>query len=274
MSEKHFFYAYEIYEHPDTPVTPAPVDRDWMDASDRRAAYRCLPLAIANQAGWLLASPVGFTAVWDGSPTMHGVRLTFDGPSGAPVDPFGVNVVSFDVFAAPVARDARVSSHFGSGIVTFSFPYLFRTPRGVNLWVKGPSNYFKDGAAPLEGVVETDWLPATFTMNWKLTRPGLPVRFERGEPVCMLVPVPRGLAEALEPVYLPLSSEPELEREYRRWEQSRSEFNAGLQEEGSEARQRGWQRDYMKGFTVSGRPAEEHQTRLHLKEFRRGERPA
>jgi hypothetical protein len=25
--------------------------------------------------------------------------------------------------------------------------------------------------SPLDGIVETDWLEATFTMNWKLTRP-------------------------------------------------------------------------------------------------------
>jgi hypothetical protein len=38
-----------------------------------------------------------------------------------------------------------------------------------------------------------------------------------------------------------------------------------------EAVRRGWQRDYMKGRTVAGDQAEEHQTRLHLKEFTRGE---
>ena len=272
MSEDCHFYAYEIHEHKDMPILTAPVDRAWMDATDRRAAYRCLPLAIANQAGWLIPSPVGFSALWDGSPTMQGVRLTFDQPGGAPpADPFGINVVSFDVFTTRVYTDARISSHFGNGIVTFSFPYLFRTPPGINLWVKGPTNWVKDGAQALEGVVESDWIASSFTMNWKLTRPGLPVRFERSEPVCMLVPVSRGLAESLQPLYVPLAANPELEREYRQWEQSRSDFNAGLLTADSEARQRGWQRDYMKGFTVSGTPAEEHQTRLQLKEFRRAD---
>ena len=55
-------------------------------------------------------------------------------------------------------------------------------------------------AQPLEGIVETDWLPATFTMNWRLTRPNYPVHFEAGDPICMVVPVPRGLAESLVPV--------------------------------------------------------------------------
>jgi hypothetical protein len=240
-----------------------------MDQSHQRAAYRCLPLAIANQAGWVVPCPAGFTATWDGNPAPDAVRLVFDPPGGKPAaaDPFAPIVVSM-ADSEPAAGDARISSHFGNGVVTFSVPYLFRTPRGINLWVKGPANHIKDGVQPLEGIVETDWLPATFTMNWKLTRPRHPVRFERGEPVCMVVPVPRGLAEGLEPVYLPLEADPELAREYREWEASRVAFNSDLAVSEPAAVRRGWQRDYMKGRTVLGAEATEHQTRLHLREFR------
>jgi hypothetical protein len=265
------FYAYQLHQATDMPVTAAPVDRDWMDETDRRAAYRCLPLTIANQAGWVLPSPAGFTAYWDGGPGKGNLLLEFDPPAGAPAapDPFGFSVVSFAAPLPAVRRDPRITSHFGGGVVTFSIPYLFRTPRGVNLWVKGPSNCIKDGAQALEGIVETDWLPATFTMNWKLTRPHYPVRFERGEPICMVVPVPRGLAEGLQPLYAPLSSNPELEQDFRAWEQSRGAFNAALGLQRTEAVQRGWQRDYMKGLTPSGGRVEEHQTRLQLREFER-----
>ena len=37
--------------------------------------------------------------------------------------------------------------------------------------VKGPSNHWKPNCAPLEGVVETWWLPYTFTLNWKIVSP-------------------------------------------------------------------------------------------------------
>ena len=67
-----------------------------------------------------------------------------------------------------------VSSNFGYGIVTWYLPYLFRTSPGYNLWVRGPVNSPKDGIVPLEGLVETDWAEATFTVNWKITRPLCP----------------------------------------------------------------------------------------------------
>jgi hypothetical protein len=250
-------------------LTTAPVDRTWMDTAHQRAPYRCLPLVIANQAGWLIPCPVSFCAYWDGGPGKEHVQILFDQPAGKAdlSDLFAPIVVSADVVNPAIQGDARISSHFGSGIVTFSIPYLFRSPPGINLWVKGPTNCIKDGVQPLEGVVETDWLPATFTMNWKLTRPHNSVRFERGEPICMVVPVPRGLAERLEPVYIPLDDNPELAREYRDWERSRSAFNTDLGMLRPDAVKRGWQRDYMKGRTVSGQQAQEHQTRLQLREF-------
>jgi hypothetical protein len=273
MSEPRRFLAYEIPGHTDYELTTAPVDRGWMDESPQRFAYRCLPLVIANQAGWLLSNPATFTAVWDGGPYRDNVRLEFEPPGAADGSPPWVIRVDSGNFAAVTGRDDRVCSHFGAGTVTFTIPFLFRTPPGINLWVKGPSNHVKDGAQALEGVVETDWLPATFTMNWKLTRPHYPVRFVKGEPFCMLVPVPRGLAESLTPVRLPLARDPALEREYRAWLASREGFLKALLSLEPEAVKRGWQRDYVHGVAPGGAASPEHQTRLNLKEFVREEAP-
>ena len=51
-------------------------------------------------------------------------------------------------------------SHFGHGILTFPIPFLFRTPPGTTLLIRGPANAPKDAIAPLEGLVETDWAVA------------------------------------------------------------------------------------------------------------------
>jgi hypothetical protein len=269
---EHRLIAYELHQATDMRLSTAPVDRAWMDAAHQRAPYRCLPLVIANQAGWWIPCPATFTAYWDGGLGKENLQITFETPTekGTLSSLFAPIVVSADTASPVVQGDARITSHFGNGVVTFSIPYLFRTPPGINLWVKGPTNYIKDGVQPLEGVVETDWLSATFTMNWKLTRPYNAVRFEHGEPICMIVPVPRGLAERLEPCYIPLDNNPEVARDYREWERSRSTFNADLARFSPDAVKRGWQRDYMQGRTISGQEVEEHQTRLHLREFRHG----
>jgi hypothetical protein len=250
-------FAYEVVPGTDMPIAPAPAERAWMDETDRRFAYRCLPLVIANQAGWIIPCPSNFVAVWDGGTTKESTRIWYEAPGYVPGT----------VPTTPWV-DSRITSHFGGGVITIALPYLFRTPRSVVLWAKGPTNSFKDGAQGLEAIIETDWLPATFTMNWKLTRPGLPVHFVKGEPICMVVPMPRGFAEGLDPVRLPLADNPELDAQHREWSESRKQFIGDLQQEGSAAVRRGWQKHYYQGQTNAGDRAEEHQTRLKLKEFR------
>ena len=159
------------------PLVCGPTARAWMDATDGRFAYRCLPMLIANQAGWFLLNERPFKARWNGARDPSGLEIRYltEGAGG------------------------RVTSHFGEGIITWHIPYLFRTPEGYNLLVRGPANWPKDAAYPLEGLVESDWSPATFTMNWKLTRTDHWVRFDRGEPVCMLVPQRQGSSKGSSP---------------------------------------------------------------------------
>jgi hypothetical protein len=220
-------------------LTVAAPQRQWMDETHQRSAYRCLPLLMANQSGWLILNNSNVRFKWDGGPGMDAVTIHGDGyplPAGA----------------------AGVMSHFGSGIVTWTIPFLFRTPTGYNMWVKGPANYFKDGAAPLEAVVETDWAVATFTMNWKITRPHHWVAFDKGDPFCMIIPQRRGERENFQPEIQPIYNNPELSQQIDRWQTSRGEFNQELKIPGSDAEKRGWEKDYLQNG---------HQTRLHLQPF-------
>jgi hypothetical protein len=227
-------------------IRPAPVERDWMDATDQRFAYRCLPLAIANAYGWEILCPSAFTAVWCG-----GER------------PDAIDVQAGDGAAAPAI------SHFGQGVLTFHVPCLFRTEPGFDLLVQGPINRPKDAIAALTGVVETDWAPFTFTMNWKFTRPDTPVRFERGEPYCHIVPVRRGEIETVEPELRLLSQTPDLKRQLDAWTESRAKFLTDLQQPSSAAVAEKWQKHYYRGVDAGGqeRLGAGHRTRLRVQPF-------
>ena len=51
--------------------------------------------------------------------------------------------------------------------------------------VQGPINRPKDGIAALPGIIETDWSPYSFTMNWMFTRPGTPSASRRASRIAI-----------------------------------------------------------------------------------------
>jgi hypothetical protein len=225
-------------------IVPARPDREWMDATYERFAHRCIPLSIANSSGWEILCPVSFEAWWHGGIQPQDITFTTNGDMRA-----------MRSFVAP---------HFGHGVLTFSTGYMFRTNPGWSLWVRGLPNTVKDRIVPLEGVVETDWLPFAFTMNWRFTRMGR-VHFEKGEPFCFITLVPHGLLDAVEPVARNLSDDPELAAAYKAWDESRVSFNAKLLQGEPEALKKGWQRSYVRGENPHGEPPEFHLSKRRLK---------
>ncbi len=207
-------------------IVPGRPQRAWMDAFTDRHAYRCLPLTMANTTGWEILCPTSFYAEWTGGIQQNDIRIWSDHPH-----PY------FDDFA---------KSHFSHGVLTFHTGYLFRTPPGWSMWVMGPPNLIKDGIQPLVGLVETDWLPFPFTMNWRFTRPGR-VRFEKGEPFCFVTLTRDKELEEVTVTRRSLDAETSLRDQYLAWYKQRQDFNSKLFKRDPETVKEAWQRFYFKG---------------------------
>ena len=219
-------------------LVPGQPDRDWMDDFQARFPYRCLPLVMANTTGWEILCPVDFTAIWNGGPGKNDLVLSCDN------DP-------------DYKLDHIVTSHFTHGVMTFHTGYMFRTPPGYSILVGGAPNHVKDGVFPLTGLVETDWLPFPFTMNWRMTRPGM-VSFKKGEPFCFIQVVQNKSQDEIQPVIKSLDSNPDLKQEFEAWAKTRDEFNRSLNARDPDAVKSGWQKFYFKGEKpdITGKPVE------------------
>jgi hypothetical protein len=228
-------------------IRPASPKRAWMDATTDSYAYRCLPLNIANAHGWEILSPCGFEARWDGGASAEAVEIRLD-PGSVP-------------------REAPVSL-FGHGTITFHVDGIFRTPEGWDLWVGGSPNAAKDGIAALAGIVEADWSPYTFTMNWRFTRPDHWIRFEENEPFCFLFPVLRQGLEAMAPRLAPIEEAPELAAQFEAWSAARDAFQASIDADPAAHGGDTWQKLYYRGVLPDGcaGPAS-HKTKLRLAPF-------
>lgn len=228
------------------PLRAARPGRTWMDKFPSRHAYRCLPLSIANCYGWEVLCPAAFTIHWNGGPEAADITLECRDAS-FPLEHF-------------------VVSNFSRGIVTFHTGYIFQTEPDWSLLATGPLNQPKDGISPLSGVIETHWLPYPFTMNWQLTRAGS-VRFEQGEPYCLIVPTPVGALEATQPQVHDLQSKPELADQFAAWRDKRTEFMTAFRAGDPVTLREAWQKYYFKGEMPSAGPAAAaHVQKLRLAE--------
>lgn len=221
-------------------LVPAELGRRWMDETVARFAYRCLPLSMANQAGWAITCPLDFEATWDGT------AITFKAD-----DP-----------AAAGRWAGHVGERYGLGVVAFRIPYAFETDPGYGLLVRGYTNLAVPDAHPLDLFLDTGAAAATFTMDWKLAAPGRPARFRAGQPICQILPMPIDLLDDLAPRLVPLEANPELHQAFSAWSASRTMFNQSPQRTDAD-----WQKDYFQGKTMAGERVHGHKTRLHLAPF-------
>jgi hypothetical protein len=187
------------------------VKRSWMDETDNNA-YRCTPLNVANTYGWQVLCPMTFTAEWNGGPLGSDTEIT---------------IIDFPNISTEKESFKLVATNFGHGILSFVPDFIVKTPPGVSTYVRGIPNLIANGIQPLDGVVETDWLPFTFTYNFKFIKPGK-IRFEKGQALFSFFPVQRGYVEEFDTKVSNISEYPEFESEYQKYSNHR-----GMQEIGA-----------------------------------------
>ena len=160
-----------------------------------------LPTVLKEYNGITLC-PTTFTAYWNGGSNKEDVVL--------------------ECYDESICVDcAPMTSHFGYGTLTFNMDFIVRTDENISLYVRSPTNTYVDGIQPLEAIVETDWLPFTFTYNFKFLKPGK-VDFVKGEPLYTFFPIERGFIETFETKVSSINDYPEFKNEYEQYLHTRN----------------------------------------------------
>ncbi len=212
-------------------IRPARGQRKWMDSTPEKYAYRCTPLSAANTLGWEILNPVLSEFIWNGMTPPEQIFI----------------------YQQPRTKYGP-RSHFGSGVVTWDLPFLFRTPPGYGLMVTGPSNHDHANVTPLDGLIRTDWLPFPFTVNWRITVPGETIRFEQHEPIARVFPVALDMVDEMHLDLHDLADDPKLQQQFSDWSRQRQQSyqrrRQKTQQPTADAnydRKEYWGRDYVKG---------------------------
>jgi hypothetical protein len=154
--------------------------RDWFAPH----FYSCLPLSIANMQGLAFSSPFTFDVFWNGGDDKEAISINVYDDSG---------ILNFTK-----TSHVFVSSHFGHGIFTFALPIMLKTPPNINLMTIAAPNFPLPGISPMSGVVETDNLSFSFTLNFKIDIPNVVIKIKKDYPIMGIIPIPRNYCDSFE----------------------------------------------------------------------------
>lgn len=189
----------KLYDETVFDIIPLPIKRAWMDNVIDTNAYQCIPLNIASQYGWAVLNPAEFCVTWNGGPNKEDLFIHYH-------------------------EDPKINyaqSHLSNGILTIAPDFLIRTSENVSVITRGAPNHPIDHVLPLEGAVETDWLPFTFTYNMKFMSPG-EVVFRKGDPLFTFFPIERTYIEQFETRYESINDDKDFKEEYEAYRDSRT----------------------------------------------------
>lgn len=199
-------------------IEQSPVDREWMNKLWESYAYRCLPMTYASRHGWCVRLKEDVEVVWNGDEHKDGTTIICGQMQG--------NV-------------RMVDNGTGNGIVTFHINAIPRTSSDWNLWVMGAPNLVIPGAAPLSGIVESDWLYMSPTMNWKITEVNKVVKWKAGDPVFFFIPIHKTQLEEFKIIHRGLEDDPDMARHYKEF----TDYRVGTDNNNVSS----FTKDYLKG---------------------------
>ena len=155
--------TFKVYKHPDydTDFFVLKPNRDWMDESIDRQAYKCLPVTLANCLGWSFSIPEDISFI------LHSSTNT-------------VEILSGSKYSSVDRTNGTIS--FISGLTIQS-----ETP--TSLLIMPVPNQFIDGVSPFTSIVNTSVLRAPIPSAWKVTKYDEKITIKTGTPIAAIIPL-------------------------------------------------------------------------------------
>lgn len=144
------------------------VQRDWMDNTIDRHAYKCFPVSLVNSIGFSISFLDDIEFVWDGI---------------SDTSPNHVKILQ---------GKELCSTDRGNATISFHSDMIFKTDKNVSMLSIVPPNFFIDGAMPFTSLMSTSFYDETLPIAWRITRPNTNILIPAGTPVITLIPISLG----------------------------------------------------------------------------------
>lgn len=146
-------------------IAPLSVQRDWMDATSDKHAYRCFPVTLANTIGWTVSAKEDISFIWDGTTSEDGSHVKI-------------------LKGESISYTGR-----GQGTVSFLTGLVFRSEKDISLMVLPLPNYFITDFVPLSSVISTSFYPHDFPLAIKALKENKEIEIKAGQPIATILPI-------------------------------------------------------------------------------------
>lgn len=160
-----------VYKHRNHPVKiqQTPIQREWMDNTVDKHAYKCFPVSSVNTFGWSISFTEDIEFIWDGI---------------SDTTPDHVNVLK--------QPQGVCSTNRGNATISFYTGLFFETDQETSILSIVPPNYFIDGAMPFTSIMSTSFYDDALPVAWKITRPNEKIVISAGTPIITIIPISVG----------------------------------------------------------------------------------
>lgn len=157
-----------VYKRPGhrVKIEQTKIQRDWMDATDDRHAYKCFPISLANGIGYSISFLDDIEFIWDGisDGSSDHVKIIKSGPN--------------------ICHPAR-----GNATISFNTELFFKTDKNTSLLSIAPPNYFIDGAIPFTSLISSSFYESPLPTAWRITKPNSNILIPAETPIITVIPI-------------------------------------------------------------------------------------
>jgi hypothetical protein len=154
-----------VYSSGMADIKPLSVQRDWMDNTHNRHAYRCFPVSLANMLGWTISFPEDIEFVWNGISDSLSSHVTI------------------------LKGHEYVSTNRGNATISFNTGLTVRTDSNLSFLMMPVPNQFIDGAQSFTSIVSTSVLKAELPCAWHITKCDDPILIPKNTPISAFIPI-------------------------------------------------------------------------------------
>jgi hypothetical protein len=146
-------------------INPLPVQREWMDNTPDKHAYRCYPVTTANTVGWTLSLPYDLSFIWD-----------------------GVNDTAGDHVEIIDGKDYAYTGR-GQSSVSIRTSVILTSEKDISVLTITPQNYFYEDFEVMSSLISTSFMDKEFPLAIKARTPNKIITIKAGSPIATIIPI-------------------------------------------------------------------------------------